>query len=152
MNMTLNDLITMTQDRLDALFTSSAAGPIPDGDSKGAAIILAGTIWQRPLAALARYGFWQGKVFDVNRGELVNKILPFGMRAIRAKVYKAPSWVDNKECIVLDYSQTSFLFGRIRDEIREVAPRLYLGVVFMGKKKTINFALEFPQPPTNASR
>jgi hypothetical protein len=66
------------------------------------------------------------------------------MRAIRAKVYKAPSWVDDKECIVLDYSQTSFLFGRIRDEIREVSPRIYLGIVFTGKTKTINFALEFP--------
>jgi|SRR5579859_3081461 len=144
MSVTLNDLNAMAQSQLDTLFTSSAAGPIPDGDAKGAAIILPGTICQRPLAVFATYGVWQGKVFDTKRGELINKILPFGMRAIRAKVYKAPSWVDNKECIVLDYSQTSFLFGKIRDEIREVSPRIYLGVVFIGKKKTINFALEFP--------
>ena len=142
--MTVNDLHGMTRDRLDALFTSSAAGPIPLGDTRGAALFLPGTKLERSLAAIARLGFWQGKVFDEKRGELLNKIFPFGMRAIRAKVYKAPSWMDNKECIVLDYSKTSLLARVIRDEIREVSPRIYLGVVFWGKRKTINFALEIP--------
>ena len=145
MNLTVKDLHAMTQDRLDALFKSSEAGPIPDGDTQGAAIILAGTKWEQPFVAIARYGFWQGKVFDGKKGELINKILPFGIRAIKAKVYKGLSWVDNRECIILDYSQTSLLARVIRDEIREVAPRLYLGVVFWGMKKTINFALELPQ-------
>jgi hypothetical protein len=145
MDVTVNDLHGMTQDGLDALFKSSEAGAIPEGDTTGAAIMLAGTKWEHPLAAMARHCFWQGKVFDGKQGELINKILPFGMRAIRAKVYKGLSWVDNKECIVLDYSQTSVLARVIRDEIREVAPRVYLGVVFWGRKKTINFALEVPQ-------
>lgn len=42
--MTVNDLHEMTRDRLDALFKSSAAGPIPVGDTKGAAVFLPGTI------------------------------------------------------------------------------------------------------------
>ena len=145
MNVTVKDLHGMTQDGLDALFKSSAAGPIPVGDTTGAAIILPGTKWEQPLAAIARHCFWQGKVFDGKNGELINKILPFGIRAIKAKVYKGLSWVDHKECIILDYSRTSVVARVIRDEIREVAPRLYLGVVFWGKKKTINFALELPQ-------
>ncbi len=33
----------------------------------------------------------------------------------------------------------------IRDEIRLIAPGMYLGVVFMGKKKTIDFVLVFPK-------
>jgi hypothetical protein len=77
---------------------------------------------------------------------LLNKIFPFGIRAIKARIYKAMSWVDNKECIVLDYSETSLLARAVRDEIGEVSPGLYLGVVFWGKKKTINFALETPPP------
>jgi hypothetical protein len=44
MEMTVNDLHEMTRDRLDALFKSSAAGPIPVGDTKGAAVFLPGTI------------------------------------------------------------------------------------------------------------
>ena len=155
MNMKVDDLHRMTRDQLDALFKSSAAGLIPVGDTRGAAMFLPGTKWGHPLAAVARLGFWQGKVFDEKTGELVNKILPFGIRAIKARVYKALSWVDSKECIVLDYSKTSLFARVIRDEIREVSPGLYLGVVFWGKKKTINFALEIPQPfvaDTRASR
>ena len=63
---------------------------------------------------------------------------------MRAKVYKDTSWFDQKECIVLDYSRTSFVARKIRDEIREVAPGLYLGIVFWGRAKLINFAVSFP--------
>jgi len=87
---------------------------------------------------------WQGKVFDPTKGVLRNKILPFGLNAIIAKVYKGPSWLDNKECIVLDYSETSLLAHWVRDEIREIAPHVYLGKVYLGKKRLIDFALEFP--------
>ena len=76
--------------------------------------------------------------------ELRNKILPLGHKAIVAKVYKDKSWLDQKECIVLDYSKTSLVAHWVRDEIREVAPGLYLGVVYWGKKKLIHFALKFP--------
>jgi phosphomannomutase len=42
------------------------------------------------------------------------------------------------------YSETSLLAHWIRDEIREVAPRVYLGKVYWSKKRLIDFALEFP--------
>jgi hypothetical protein len=83
-------------------------------------------------------------VFDRAKGELKNKILPMGHKAIVAKVYKEKSWLDQKECIVLDYSKTSLIAHWIRDEIREVAPGIYLGIVYWGKKKLIHFALKFP--------
>ena len=88
---------------------------------------------------------WQGKVFDPVRGELRNKILPLGHKLIVAKVYKDKSWFDGKECIVLDYSKTSFIAKKVRDEIREIEPGFYLGIVYWGKKRTIGFALEFPK-------
>ena len=55
-----------------------------------------------------------------------NRILPFGLNAIIARVYKGPSWLDSKECIVLDYSETSLVAHWIRDEIRLIGPGLYL--------------------------
>jgi hypothetical protein len=70
--------------------------------------------------------------------------LPIGVRAIAAKVYKAPSWLDGNECIVLDYSQTSLVAHWIRDEIRLVAPGLYLGLVFWEKERILGFALASP--------
>ena len=54
---------------------------------------------------------------------------------MRAKVYKEASWFDGKETIVLDYSKTSFVARKVRDEIREVAPGLYLGLVFWEREK-----------------
>ena len=52
----------------------------------------------------------------------------------------------NKECIVLDYSETSLLLAHwIRDEIRAVGPGVYLGKVYWSKKRLIDFALEFPK-------
>ena len=95
-------------------------------------------------AKFVHFFAWQGKVFDPSKGVLRNKILFFGLNAIIAKVYKGSSWMDKKDCIVLDYSETSLLAHWVRDEIREVAPRTYLGKVYLGKKRLIDFALEFP--------
>ena len=72
-----------------------------------------------------------------------NKILPFGLNAIIAKIYKAESWLDGKECIVLDHSDTSLVAHWIRDEIREIDTGVYLGKVYWSDKRLIDFALEF---------
>ena len=137
-------LMKMTQAQLDELFTKSAPGEIPDGEAQGTAIIAAGSPFTPDIASFINHFAWQGKIFDAKKGVLKNKILAFGLHAIIAKVYKGPSWMDKKECIVLDYSETSLVAHWIRDEIREVAPRVYLGKVYLGKKRLIDFALEFP--------
>jgi hypothetical protein len=136
-------LLKMTAAELDSLFTSSPAGDIPDGDAQGTAIIAPGTKYSPEIAEIVNHFAWQGKVFDAKDGVLVNKILAFGLKAVIAKVYKGPSWVDNKECIVIDYSQTSLLAHRVRDEIRMIGPRLYMGPVFWDKTRLIHFALQF---------
>jgi hypothetical protein len=45
---------------------------------------------------------------------------------------------------VLDYSRTSLVAHWIRDEIREVAGRTYLGQVFVRGRKLLHFTLTFP--------
>jgi hypothetical protein len=86
--------------------------------------------------------FWQGKVFDPPEGTLKNKVSPLGVRAIRARVYVGDSWLDRgTEAIVLDYSRTSLVARWIRDEIREVAPGLWLGKVFVWKWHALDFTL-----------
>jgi hypothetical protein len=137
------ELLNLSQAQLDELFTNSPAGDIPDGEAKGTAIIAPGTKYSAEIAELINHFAWQGKIFDATQGTLKNRILAFGLQAIIAKVYKGASWLDGKECIVLDYSETSLLAHRIRDEIRLIAPGRYLGVVYWGKKRLINFALQF---------
>jgi len=54
--------------------------------------------------------------------------------------------MDGKETIIIDYSQTSFVAKKIRDEIREVAPGIYLGKVWWGKTRILDFALNSNGP------
>jgi len=136
-------LLSMTQKQLDNLFKSSPPGDIPQGRGEGTAIIFPGTRMARVLAWIIKHIAWQGKVFDTRKGLLKNRILGFGMQAIVARVYKDRSWLDNKECIVLDYSDTSLLARWIRDEIRLVGPNLYLGKVYWGRTRLIDFCLTF---------
>ena len=143
MAVTVKDLLAMSQTQLDDLFKASPAGPIPDGAAQGTAIIAPGTVFTHEIAQLVNVFAWQGKTFDGAHGVLRNRILAIGLNAIVAEVYKTPSWVDQKECIVLDYSKTSLVAQWIRDEIRLIAPKLYLGKVYWDKKPLIHFALEF---------
>ena len=144
MAVTVPEMLKMSQTQLDDLFTESPVGEIPKGEAKGTAIVAPGTTYTQDIANFINHFAWQGKVFDPTKGVLRNKILFFGLNAIIAKVHKDSSWMDKKECIVLDYSETSLLAHWVRDEIREVAPRTYLGKVYLGKKRLIDFALEFP--------
>jgi len=136
-------LLDMTQEQLDDLFKASPAGDIPNGEAEGTAIIAPGTRFSDHIAKIINLFAWQGKVFDAEKGLLKNRILVFGIDAIVARVYKGPSWLDGKECIVLDYSDTSIVAQWIRDEIRQIGPGLYLGKVYWGKERLIDFCLQF---------
>jgi hypothetical protein len=140
---TTDQLLRLSQLQLDEIFTNSPPGEIPDGEAEGVAIVWPGTFRARCVAWFARWFLWQGKVVDRAAGCLVNRISVLSIKGIKANVYKDKSWMDGKECIVLDYSKTSVVAKRVRDEIRQVGDRVYLGKVFYGKKRTVDFALDF---------
>ncbi len=137
-------LARMSPAERDQVFRSSPAGRVPRGVGDGVALLPLGPVPTRVAAALIRALVWKGKVFDPRYDGLRNRMTPFGFRLIRAKVYKDPSWVDGQDCIVLDYSRTSLVAHWIRDEIREVARRTYLGQVFVRGRKLLHFTLTFP--------
>lgn len=139
----VQQLLEMTNAQLDDLFTNSPTGEIPNGEAKGTAIVAPGTRFSWEIAEFINHFAWQGKTFDAAKGVLRNRILPFGLNAIIATVYKGPSWFDNKDCIVLDYSETSLVARWIRDEIRQIDPGFYLGRVYWDKTPLIHFALQF---------
>ncbi|HKW42022.1 MAG TPA: hypothetical protein VJN39_12300 [Gemmatimonadales bacterium] len=134
----------MSRVALDNFFRRSPPGPIPAGRARGTAIVFPGSAFTGILASLARALFWQGKVFTPESGDLRNLITPFGVRAIRAKVYQDESWFASGPAIILDYSQTSFVARKIRDEIRLVSQGVYLGQVYWGKRRIALFMLQFP--------
>ncbi len=137
--------LQMSREELDEIYKNASAGKLPNGDTRGTAI-LAGSLFSKSVAAFARLFAWQGKVFDIfapsaDAGVLVNKISYFSLTFIVAKVYRDASWMDGKDTIVIDYSKTSFFAKAIRDEIREIEPGVYLGKVWWGKKRVLDFAL-----------
>jgi hypothetical protein len=143
MAMDAKQLLKMSQQELDALFSAHDAGPFPNGEAKGTAIIAPGTAGSEKIAELINIFGWQGKVFDAKAGLLQNHILAIGLKAIIARVYKGPSLLDGKECIVLDYSDTSLVAAHVRDEIRQIEPGFYLGKVYWDKARLIDFSLDF---------
>lgn len=135
-------LVRMSADELDALFSRSPAGAMPDGAYDGTAITAPGTEFAEIAAKITHLLAWKGKVFNAERGVLENRVTPFDIHAVVATVYRAPSWFDSKECIVLDYSETSLIAHWIRDEIREVADGLYLGLVYWERTRILYFSLK----------
>jgi hypothetical protein len=145
--------LKLSAEQLDDIFRNAPAGAIPIGQGDGTAIIAPGTALSDTIAKFVHTFTWKGKFFepdaiDPQRATLKNRLLLLGTKAIVAQVYRGQSWLDGKECIVLDYSKTSIVAQWIRDEIREVSPGLYLGVVYWGKEKPvalrlIHFALKF---------
>lgn len=128
-------LLGYSNSMLDNLFRQSLAGPIPDGNTSGTLLAWPGTRIAKPLAWLVRILIWQGKVLDRREGVLRNKVTPFGLRLVKARLSIASSWVDFGDCVLIDYSTTSFLARMVRDEIRQVGPGLYLGVVWLWRKR-----------------
>jgi len=141
---TTAQLLSMSTQELDQLFGSSPAGDIPNGEAQGTAILSPGTKFSKEIAEIINLFGWKGKTFDAAHGTLTNRILALGVNAIVAQVYKAESWFDGNECIVLDYSKTSLVAEHIRDEIRQIGSGMYLGLVYWDKTRTIHFALQFP--------
>lgn len=112
------------------------------------------------LRALARHPRfpWDGKSFFAERedeGRGVNRIdlfvrrfewFPFATRV-------EPSVVDGAPCVHLDYASANnpWPIARIRDELREVAPGLYLGPALWtagdgAATHLLWFAVDFQQP------
>ena len=138
-------LVPARRGELARLFGAGRVGDIPDGHGRGTVLLGTGGLTSRLAAGLSYALAWRGKIVDARRARLKNILTPLEIRAIEAVVYKQDSWYDGHPCIVLDYSKTSLAARQIRDEIREIAPGVFLGLVFWGRHHVLDFALDFTQ-------
>ena len=139
----LDRLQRMSSGELESVYRQGFAAAIPEGRIRGTALLAPGTRRSRMMSRGARL-FWQGKVIEPGETSAVNRF--FGVRAVRGQLYQGPSWLDGQPSLVLDYSQTSRVYANNRDEIRQVAPGLYLGLMYdrttAPPKLVLYFALE----------
>ena len=98
------------------------------------------------IALISKLFFWRGKFFYREQKFYLNKVAPFGIRAFKGEIYTGEGRFSEGETIILDYSQTSFIFQKVKEEMREIAPGFYLAQVYIGDKRVSNFTLEFPTP------
>ena len=136
-------LIAATRPELAKLFSSGRVGAIPDGRGRGTVLLGTGGLAAQVTARLSYALAWRGKMVSARTARLLNILTPLQIEAIEAVIYKQDSWYDGAPCIVLDYSKTSFAARMIRDEIREIAPGVFLGIVFWGRRHVLDFALDF---------
>jgi hypothetical protein len=134
-------LLALSPAALDAVFRAAPPGEIPRGDAAGTILSVAGARVGAPLSRALGAVVWRGKAFRPATRDLLNRLGPTGIPGVRAEVRAGESRLDGRPCIVLDYSRTSRLAGWVRDEIREVAPGVYLGIAWGAGRVFLRFAL-----------
>jgi hypothetical protein len=91
---------------------------------------------------------WKGKYFEED-GSFTNQWL--GFRALHSHTCEGLSWLDGQPCVILEYPPDTPVFGNTRDEVREIAPGLWLGMWYDREpcpKLRGFFALECPAKRT----
>jgi len=117
----------MDEAQLQALYRQGAVVGLPAGRVRGTVLPAPGARRNGAMSVGARL-IWQGKVVDESGTVAVNRF--FGVPSIRGRLYQAESWLDGGPSLILDYAGTSKVYGRNRDEIRCIAPGLYLGLMY----------------------
>jgi hypothetical protein len=130
-DLSFDQLACMSWDDLEQLYRQVTAGTIPAGYARGRAIYCPGAFLTPTRSKLTK-AIWHGKLFCSTDATLVNRWC-LGIQAIRARVAYGPSWLDGGPAIIMDYCGMSHVWNDVRDEIREVAPGLYLGVMYRRK-------------------
>lgn len=124
---TLADLRRMSPCELEALFRQAEPGAPPAGVAAGRLLYSTDPRHPRPAACLSN-ALWKGKVATAD-GYFINRWLG-GIRAIDSHYALGPSWVDGRPAYVMEYAPGTPVFANSRDELREVAPGLYLGPLY----------------------
>jgi hypothetical protein len=105
------------------LFRQGALGCDPLGPTRGTVLYADG---KHPrLKAHIQGIVWKGKTFHSD-GTFTNRWLG-GVHAVSASVCMEPSWLDGHPCLVMQYAPDAPVFGNVRDELRQIAPDVWLG-------------------------
>lgn len=155
----LEDLAALRAPQLLELYRRAEVPTVPelDGDLRGRMLAVRGSgrVWFALLRAFAawRHFPWRGKSFwsrtIATRGDGINRV--FGderpRRWFRFETFIGPSRADGGPAFQLDYDNPDnpFFIRVIKDEVRQVAPGLFLGqayVTLFGKPRlALYFAL-----------
>lgn len=152
----LDDLARSSIGELTRMYREARAPSSLDalaGTPAGRMLTVVGPLGHGPLrsavAALARapYFPWIGKrfeAFDDKSGQGINRVRLLGER-YRFELRYDRSVLDGERCVLLDYDlpDNPWFIRRIRDELREVRPGLFLGPALVRTRTEPKLALYF---------
>ena len=151
---TLDDLLALDGDTLGRLYAEARVPRIADvsGDLRGRMLAvpqlpptIAGPV--RAFASSDRFP-WRGKSFTPHgetRGEGINRIFTDRIRRYRFDTFIGPSRAGAFDALQLDYDkpENPFFIRPIKDEIRELRARLWLGQAWLQLRGEPHLVLYF---------
>ncbi len=118
------DLKRMCAAELEQVFAVGKVSGTPVGPLSGRVLLVVSSRSPR-LRAQMMNAVWKGKLFFPD-GTLTN-LWFCGIQTSPGCSTIEPSWFDEKPCIVLEYPPGTLVFANAHDELREIAPGLFLG-------------------------
>lgn len=154
--LTLEELARRSVGELTRIYREAAApGSLTAlaGPLRGRMLTLAGPLGRGRarglVAGLSRATFfpWRGKTFeafDDDAGQGINRVHVLGER-YRFELGFGESALDGRPCVVLDYDvpDNPWPIRRLRDELRELSPGLFLGPALIETRTQPKLALFF---------
>jgi hypothetical protein len=123
----LEDLDGLSACQLHDLYTHADVGQPFVGVYRGRLVHLCDRVLPRVKLFAART-VWRGKM-ACEDGSFVNRWVG-GKTAIASEYVIGPSWLDGKPAVLMEYPPGTKLMGNLHDELREIAPGLYLGPLY----------------------
>ena len=136
---TIEELRSLDTKALDQLFRQHPAKELPKGRIWGEGLTANSTT---RTAWFVNTLIWKGKSFYPEEKRIANIMTPLGIEMLEGELRLEDGNIDGLQSIIVDYGKP---FGREKsagDEIREVAPGLYLGRGMDGGQPGFWFALQ----------
>ena len=140
---TLDDLTALGPDDLMAMYRNARTPTLEELDGRMTGRMLAVPRLQKPQVSALLQKFarskifpWQGKTFmheTSNHGHGVNRLLGERVTWFRFHTFIGPSHAGDFDAVHLDYSHDGNppVVRKVKDEVREVAPGVYLGLAYL---------------------
>lgn len=142
-NLTISTLSKMNSSQLEDLYRNGKIFEPTDGYLKGKAFPKPDKLGHQ-LRSEAIGTIWKGKNIYAKDAIMLNQV---GKKQIvAASISKEESWLDGKPSVIFDYATGPKWAQKARDEVREISPGLYLGIMYYRDcpcpKMAMFFALE----------
>jgi hypothetical protein len=152
---TLDDLAALEPDELMMLYRQARTPTLAELDGKMTGRMLAVPRAQEPHVkallekfARSRVFPWQGKTFShetADHGHGVNRLLGERVTWFRFHTFVGPSNAGDFDAVHLDYGHDGNppVVRKVKDEVREIAPGLYLGLAYLAMRDGLHLGCFF---------